>query len=185
TTIQEHINQCSNKVWLKIMKLLNWKNIIGLLLLALILGVSLYAYLTYQHIEKSKAAGFDKVEDIVLSETDVDTIEEMNRFQEEAIFIAKGKDAEGKTWFVFVPQDYEDSDDLLKYETTDLVSPSSIEDHWASECDQCELKKSSAAMMDDEPLWELTYLDADNRYVLAYFSFEDGSEVEKLKLQNK
>src|SRR5699024_4570939 len=153
-----HINQCSNKVWLKIMKLLKWKNILGLLLLALMLGVSLYAYLTYHHIQRSKVACFDRLEAIVLSETYVDTIEEMNRFQEEdAIFIAKGKDAEGKTWFVFVPQDYEDSDDLLKYETTDLVSPSSIEDHWASECDQCELKKSSAAMMDDEPLWELTY----------------------------
>lgn len=168
------------------MKLLNWKNIIGLLLLVVILGVSLYVYLTYQHIEKSKAAGFDKVEDIVLSETDVETIEEVNRFQEEeATFIAKGKDAKGKTWFVFVPQDYEDSEDILKYETADLMSPTSIEDNWASECDQCELKKSSPAMMDDEPLWELTYLDADNRYVLAYFSFEDGSEVETLKLQNK
>lgn len=168
------------------MKLLNWKNIIGLCLLLIMLAVSLYVFLTYQHIQKTKAAGFDNVEKIVSSETDVETIEEISRFQEEeAIFIAKGKDVEGETWFVFVPQDYEEADDIEKYSTKDLVSPTGIEDKWANECDQCELKKSAPAMMDGKPLWELTYLDTDNRYVLAYFSFEDGSEVETLKLQKK
>lgn len=168
------------------MKLLNWKNIIGLFLLLVIIAVSLYVFLTYQHIQKTKAAGFDNVENIVLSETDVESIEEISRFQEEkAIFIAKGKDAEGEMWFVFIPQDYEKDDDIEKYSTKDLVSPTGIEDNWADECEDCELKKSAPAMMDGEPLWELTYLDTTNRYVLAYFSFEDGSEVETLKLQNK
>lgn len=74
---------------------------------------------------------------------------------------------------------------IVEIEREDTLSQSEIESIWTKECDECELKGSTPAILDDVPLWELTYVDRNNRYVIEYRHLTDGETYEQLKLNRK
>src|SRR5699024_12402974 len=58
--------------------------------------------------------------------------------------------------------DDEEMKDIITVKGSDMLSKEDIEAKWKEECDQCTLKSSAPAMIDDTPLWELTYFDSNN-----------------------
>ncbi|MEI3604758.1 DUF5590 domain-containing protein [Pseudogracilibacillus sp. SE30717A] len=166
---------------------LNWKRIFILVAVLLFLLILTFFIYTYIQIEKSKITDGEKTEQFVLNETDLTKIDEIYQFQEkEAFHILLGSDGNGKQSFVFVPLKKSlTKNDLIILPVNDLVSIEQIENEWQKNCSQCTLLHSSPAMIDEHPLWELTYTDHSNRYVIEYISLKDGTTFEQLKLLRK
>ena len=167
----------------------------------------------FRYINASKVEGFDQTESYILSETDMTTINDMYMYQDEVLYhIAYAHDKDKEEWIVFVPiqeetnkDDDEPSDkedkskkdkkneedeqieekELITIKTSEMMSQKEIESAWSDECSECELKSSLPAIIDNTPLWELTYIDKKNRFVMEYRQLEDATIYEQLKLNRK
>lgn len=166
---------------------LNWKNIFILVSVFILLFLFSYFTYTYIKIENSKVTDGEKTEQFIFKETDLTTVDSIYQFQEEESFhIIIGSDNEGNKSIVFVPVKKSLSkDDLVVLSLNELVSVEQIEEEWQRECDQCTLIHSNPAMINEQPLWELTYTDHSNRYVIEYISLKDGKIYEQLRLLRK
>src|SRR5690625_1005993 len=123
-------------------------------------------------------------------------IDKMYIYQDIILYhIAYARDKDNEEWIVFVPildetvkdteEDDEDKDtekgdkekknekDMITIEAAKMMSQKDIESAWAQECSECELKGSSPALIDDTPLWELTYIDNQNRNGIEYRKSEE------------
>src|SRR5699024_1522284 len=138
-----------------------------------------------------------------------DKINKIYVFQNNIIYyIAYGKSDDNESLIAFVPKsiakkdkekendekqeknernkaDDEEMKDIITVKGSDMLSKENIEAKWKEECDQCTLKSSAPAMIDDTPLWELTYFDSNNRFVMEYRQLEDGDVYEQLKMNRK
>ncbi|GAB4073601.1 hypothetical protein GCM10028778_11040 [Barrientosiimonas marina] len=147
--------------------------------MSIIFGVYLY-----QTIEDSRTADFDRVREQVLKETSLNTVNKIQRYHgEKAYYTVYGKAKKGKM-IVFYPFDT-DQAEALTVQQSDMVSKETIRNQWNSECSSCTMigiDPGVTAEDEDgpEPVWEATYKDAKNRYVMALFSIFDGT---KIKLQ--
>lgn len=166
---------------------LNWKRVLVLFLALLFLFLCIFLGYSYVQIKKSKIVNGDKTEEFVLKETNINKINEISQFQgEEAFHILLGTDENGKQSYIFVPIDKSLSkENTIIIPTEKLISNKQIEKQWKSECDSCTLISSTPAMINKKPLWELTYTDRSNRYVIEYISLEDGTVYEQLRLYRK
>ena len=155
---------------------------VTLLLISLIIYFSLF----YRSILQSKTEGFEETKQIV-SETLNMKVEDIYQFQEkESYHILLTTDDENKKWIVFVPLSEQlNKEDFIIIEADEVLSRETIEANWQQNCEQCELVKSNPAMIDNIPLWELTYKDRSNRYVIEYVTLKDGTKYEQLRLYRK
>src|SRR5699024_8725799 len=176
-----------------------WKRFITLLIVMLILIIAIYGFYTYKQIKASKTTGFEASTQIILEETEIAEIDEMYAFQHDVLYhIAYGKSDDNERLIAFVPKtvpkkdkekendekqekkekndddDDKEMKDIINVDGSDMLSKEDIEVNWHKDCDQCTLKSSGPAMIDDTPLWELTYFDADDRFVMEYRQLEDG-----------
>src|SRR5699024_2906457 len=175
------------KLMKNIQNWLNWKKI--LILLSGLIGVAIISYLIYLYvyIENSKVINESKTEQFILEETDMKTIEKIYQFHgEETFHIVIGKDSNNTQLYVFVPLSKKlDKNNIQSYTADQFLSQEQIEKNWSKDCSGCNLLGSTPAMINKNPLWELTYKDPSNRYVITYISLEDGSIYEQLRLYRK
>lgn len=165
---------------------LNWKRVITLFLLLVLLVGAIYTFLLYRHIQDTRTDYFEETESFIKAETSIRSIDKTFHFQEsESYYIVYGKDDTGKKWVLFNPGKNKDPKKLRKFPEEEMISQKEAEQKWQADCTSCTLKKSVPAMVEGEPLWELTYRDEHNRYILEYRYMKDGSIYEKLTLQRK
>jgi len=166
---------------------INWKRVLLYVLLFCILIIIFYLVLTFRQIYKSKVERFDKVEAFVYEHTTVNSIENIEYFQdEEGYYTLIAEDRTGEKVYVFLRNDKKFSKNhLYIVKAKDMVAPESLESELKSDCISCELIRSTPAMIDGIPLWELTYIDNDDRYVIEYKYLENGETYEKLRLSRK
>ena len=165
---------------------IDWKKLVGLLLVFLFISLIVYFSFFYRSVLHSKNEGIEKTESIVSEELNME-VNEIYHFQEkEGFHIAFATDEQNQDWIVFVPLNEQiDKEDFILVEANQVMSQEQIESRWMNDCNQCELVKSGPAMIDNIPLWELTYKDSSNRYVIEYVTLKDGSIFEQLRLYRK
>lgn len=149
----------------------------------LFVGSIIYFYVLYAHIQGTENANFPETAEFVLAETDLVTIDETVFFQDNDSFhIVTGKDAADLEYVVYVRL----LEDAMKIEAIylekDTISEASIMDIWSQDCSACTFKQAKNAMLDEQALWELTYIDDRNRYVMDYFNLFTGERYEQLRL---
>lgn len=59
-----------------------------------------------------------------------------------------------------------------------------IINQWQKQCDQCKLVKVTPAMIDEKPLWEVTYWQGSDNYIMDYLSIYDGDRFEQIRLKS-
>src|SRR5690625_2695787 len=165
---------------------INWRRIIVIFLVFVFILLVIYLSFMYRSIMHSKSDGLDETKEIVSTSLDLN-VDEVYHFQEELGYhIAFASDAEDEDWIVFVPLEEEiKKEDFIVMEANSVLSQEEIENNWLSDCNSCQLIKSGPAMIDQIPLWELTYKDSSNRYVIEYVTLKDGSIYEQLRLHRK
>src|SRR5690625_115594 len=153
-------------------------SILCVMLICLIVVIVLYI-----QIEKNKKAGFSETKTQVLAETDLTDIDKVERFHgEDAYHIVYGQTSEGDKQVVFVPFT-DDEKEMLTVDQADMINKEAIEAQWSEQCDQCHLIKTIPGILDDDFVWELTYIDESDRYIFEYFSLSNGEPYEMFSLK--
>src|SRR5690625_2837761 len=167
--------------------LFNWKKLIVFIVLLFILLLIIYFIYLYKFIEESKVINGDETERFVLRSTSLISVDKLYHFQVNELYhILMGNDEIENEMFVFVPlQENLSKEYILVFTSKDFLTKEQIENNWLQDCESCQLHQASPAMINKKPLWELTYTDHSNRYVIAYYSMEDGSIYEQLRLVSK
>ena|SRR5699024_7316390 len=163
---------------------INWKRVLLIVLLFCLIAVIIYASTFYRYINQSKTEGFPEAEAFVLENSDITEITNIAYFQaEEGYFTLQGQDNQEKQFYAFL----KDNKKLSKKQLyivpfSDVLSVNELEADLSEQCANCTLIQSTPAMIDKQPLWELTYTDDANRYVIEYKYLENGKTFEKLRL---
>lgn len=149
----------------------------------LIIGCFIYGIFLYKDIQQSKTESYPKAVDEVLQETDVETISDVTHFYgEETYYVVYGVTADQEEKIVFVPEKGEDNAVTI-LDIADIMASEEVTSLWQSECNNCELIKIVPAMIDSETLWEITYRDESDRYVIDYVSIYDGASFEQYRFR--
>lgn len=165
---------------------MNLKNIIFFIILLAILAIITFILIVFVYFDHSKIDNKDEVIEFVKQSSEIKQVTDVDYFADKETYdIIYGKDENDKKYFAINPADNRDKEKLTVIKQEDVLSKENIEQKWQSDCKGCTLKKSGLAMLDDEVLWELTYLDQEEKYFIEYFSLEDGSTYEEFRLNNK
>src|SRR5699024_11513876 len=95
--------------------------------------------------------------------------------------IVYGQTSEGDKQVVFVPFT-DDEKEMLTVDQADMINKEAIEAQWSEQCDQCHLIKTIPGILDDDFVWELTYIDEYDRYIFEFFSLSNGKPFDKYRL---
>lgn len=165
---------------------MNLKSIIIFIVLLAILAITTFILIVFVYFDHSRIDNKDEVIEFVKKSSEIKQVTDVDYFADEETYdIIYGKDENDKKYFAINPTDNRDKEKLIILKQDDVLSKENIEQKWQSDCKECTLKKSGLAMLDDEVLWELTYLDKEENYIIEYFSLEDGSTYEEFRLNNK
>src|SRR5690625_7399744 len=83
-----------------------------------------------------------------------------------------GETNEGDKQVAFVPLLNKEKE-LTVIEQQEIVSRESVKKQWYNECEDCDFIKITPGIIDDEPVWELTYVNEMDHYVIEYRSIYD------------
>src|SRR5699024_8139303 len=144
--------------------------LIGLLLIVLLILIGvLYIFKGYTTIQKSKNDYQDHAENFAKENYDLNKIDKMYYFVNEKSYeIILGENADKEKLMIYNPVKNDEKKEAFVYKLDELQSFNQIKDDWTKSCENCKLKKSGPAMVEETPLWEFTYLDAQKDYVLEY-----------------
>src|SRR5699024_7375354 len=102
-------------------------------------------------------------------------------YEEKSYHILFGVTTEQKELITFIPIDQKE--DYETIERKEVIPKEHIRKKADVDCDSCQILRIKPAMIDDHPLWEVTYWDHEDRYVFDYFSMYDGSRYERLQMK--
>ncbi|WP_010095866.1 DUF5590 domain-containing protein [Ornithinibacillus scapharcae] len=154
--------------------------LLGLLLLLII--TLIYLFVLYQGILESKTKNFSDAEQRVIQETDVNEIISSQRFQGDSLYtIVTGKTDDEEDVYVFVPE--KAKEDIVVVEHKEVLPAETVQESWQNSCTNCDLIHIVPAIIKNDPVWEITYIDETDRYVLSYVSIYDGSQYEEFRFK--
>lgn len=161
-------------LWLK------WFFVIFMLILV---SCIIYGIVLYKTIQHDKTKGYSNTEQEILNETDIVSVDQISHFYGETVYhIVIGKTANDKRKIVFVDKN-EETDNIVVFDNEKMMSEENIQSLWMDECSNCELIKINPAMINKEALWEVTYKDDSQRYIIEYLSMHDGSRYEQYRFK--
>lgn len=160
----------------------NILKIILFLTAILIIGFLSYLFILYQQLETSKIGDYAEIEATVINSTEITTVDKITFFQEKlSYYIVTGTDEVANEYIAFLPETTGDGD-IQIIETSETIPQDTMKQIWNDDCNSCKLKKMNYAKINGNILWELTYIDQKNRYVMDYFDLFDGKRFERLRL---
>ncbi|RKQ37638.1 DUF5590 domain-containing protein [Oceanobacillus halophilus] len=167
-------SQSTGRKWLR--------TILIILSIAAIIGLALGIYL-YQDIMEEKRAGFDDTKEIIMSQTSITKVEQIDRFHgDKAYHIVYGENDKKEKKIIFYPLEGTEKN-ITTVNTSDIIKKEQILSNWSKKCNTCNLIDITPALIEDDVLWELTYYDENDRYVLDYFSIYDGTSFERYRFK--
>ncbi len=161
---------------------------IGILLLVTV-GYSLYLYFS---IMQDKTDTFDQSENIAVEETPIEQVSTVYRYHGNVRYdIVAGVEPNGDEGFAFVPKQSKGSNEdekAVSMETSyvskqNILTEEQMLSKWRQNCQACELEKITPAIDNQKPLWEFTYIDAQDRYVFDYYYMKNGKKYEQYGLK--
>jgi len=152
---------------------------ISIILLILIISAVVYSVFLYQDIIESKNDGFAETESQILNATSLVSIDKIEQFNgAESYHVVFGENEANEQKVIFYPLAGTEKQ-LTVLEEDEIVSEQTIINQWQDSCGECELIKVVPAIQDENVLWEVTYEDESDRYILDYLSIYDGSHYER------
>jgi len=143
----------------------------------------IYTLFLYYDVRHDKFTGLNHAEERVASETKMTTIDTISRFHgEDAYYVMFGETKEGDKQIAFVPLLNKEKK-ITMIDQNEIISKESVEKQWYNECNDCDLIKITPGIIDDDPVWELTYVNEKEHYVIEYVSIYDGSTAEHVKVK--
>ncbi|MDC3415347.1 DUF5590 domain-containing protein [Aquibacillus salsiterrae] len=151
----------------------------------IVIGILAYSIFLYNGILSGKEEGYTEAEARAINETDMTTVNQVLRYHGDTFYyVVEGITSDDEQAIAFVPaQASDDSSAIRFFVVEDMVDEQAIKSNWQSSCQNCEFISINPAVEQSTLLWEIKYIDDNDRYVFAYYSFKDGSEYEQFKLR--
>lgn len=162
-------------------KLIKWTFYI--LILMLIASIIYFVFL-YIDVQQNKQKGFSQAKENVLRTTPITETDNVIRFHgDEAYYVVFGKTKNAEEKIVFVPFKENSEQEFTIIDQSSIKPREHMMNEWNKQCNKCKLIKIIPGIIDDEPIWEVTYIDSSDRYVFDYFSIFDGSPYEQFRFK--
>ncbi|ASN05533.1 hypothetical protein CFK40_11180 [Virgibacillus necropolis] len=156
--------------------------IIGLIVV--LISCFIYLFFLYSGIQESRTINYQDSKEKVLSKTNVSQIETITEYNGEHQFhVISGTSKSGENKIVFIPLSKKNNE-LTVIEESEIITRQQIKDQWKQQCQNCELIDITPAMENNEPLWEVTYIDGSDRYIFDYLSIYDGARMQQYRLKS-
>ena len=151
----------------------------------LIIGILIYSVYLYYSILNHKETGLQKSEQIILEQTKLISVDKVERFHGDTSYhVITGRAKDGDTYFAFLPiTNNHKKQKITLINHANIISQSQIKDHWLKSCQTCHFIRISPGLIDDQPVWEITYKDQSLRYVFDYLSMYDGKSIEQFRFK--
>ena len=148
-----------------------WASIIVSILF--ILGLSLAIWI-YIDVNQDHTRAHAQASTLVLEQTEVETVDEVSVYHgKETVHIIRGSMEDGHSVLVYVQVNDQEVLDVIKGE--DYLSISEMKDVWKEGCAGCAFKNIHYGYEEDEPVFEITYIDQQDRYVFDYYRLNGES----------
>ncbi|MBA2173905.1 DUF5590 domain-containing protein [Halobacillus locisalis] len=148
-----------------------WTAIITSILFVLGLSLSIWIYIDVYHDRTSSHA---QATTLVLEKTELETIDDVSVYHgKETVHIMEGAVGNGRSALVYVQVD--DQKVLNVIQDEDYLSISEMKDIWKEECDGCAFRDIQYGYEEGEPVFEITYIDQQDRYVFNYYGLDGQS----------
>lgn len=162
----------------KVKKIFIWTSII---LLVLFISAAAFSIYLYQDIVGSKTEGYAETESQILDATSLVSIDNIEQFNgSEAYHVVFGENEANERKIIFYPLEGNEKN-LTVIDQSEIVSEETILNQWEEICSECEFIKAVPAIIDENVLWELTYIDESDRYILDYVSIYNGERYEQYR----
>jgi len=143
-----------------------------------------YFTFLYHKTQQNKTADYAKVKEIVMEQTQIIEIDDILRFHgEEAFYVVFGTTENNEEKIAFVPFEYHHEEPITTINQSEIISQENILNKWRNQCSNCKFIKIIPGKVNDELVWELTYIDSTDRYVFDYLSIYDGTQYEQLRFK--
>ncbi|WP_226034716.1 cell wall elongation regulator TseB-like domain-containing protein [Aquibacillus saliphilus] len=160
----------------------NWIKWTVSIILVILLGVISYLIYTYDEVQDNKVSGFSQSKEIALSDTDLVSISEVRRFHgNEYYHVVLGTTENGDSGIAYIPINEEEQVQYFNSET--FLTKEKMLNEWGKTCSACSLTGINYGIDKEQPLWEIKYIDSEDRLVFDYYTAKDGSSYEHFRLQ--
>ncbi|MGP4075295.1 cell wall elongation regulator TseB-like domain-containing protein [Halobacillus sp. K22] len=145
---------------------LKWSFIIIGALFILSGALAVWMYLS---INQDLHAGEEAAQELALNRTELAKVENVSSYHgKKKVHIVKGKTQEGTEGLIFI--DLSERKILNKQMDLDIVAEQQLKQSWRADCQNCVFKNIQLGYEEEQPVYELTYVDSQNRYVFDYFN---------------
>ncbi|HEY4602490.1 MAG TPA: DUF5590 domain-containing protein [Cerasibacillus sp.] len=164
---------------------LTWLKWLVVLCSLLIIGIMVYSVYLYYTILKNKETDFLQSEEIILEQTNLTTIEKVERFHGDTFYhVITGLTRDGDIYFAYLPKkNSKKKQKITLINHANILPKSQIKANWLKTCESCYYVSMTPGLIDERPVWEMTYKDGAGRYVFDYLSMYDGESVEQFRFK--
>ncbi len=148
------------------------------------------SYAVYHSVQSKKDDGYEEVKAFAQNEGLVSSVDRVHYYNgNRAFHIIEGETNESEPVYVWVEQiESEDENDGAEPVVVTRAQEAGISKSEARQIaeerlDIDELKQIRLGMIGQTPVFEIVYIDTDERYSFYYINFEDGSYIRHYQLR--
>ncbi|UFU01277.1 DUF5590 domain-containing protein [Radiobacillus kanasensis] len=161
-------------------KWLKWLPLVCFLILSLAIG---YGIVIYNETMDNKTKGFEQSKQEALDQTALVSTDEVDRYHGEKFYhVVTGTTEDGERGFAFVPQGDEKKPVRLLLEKN-IMNEEEMMDQWMNTCSSCSFISLNMGVNGDTYLWEIKYIDDQDRYVFDYYNVMNGEKFGNYRLR--
>lgn len=143
-----------------------------ILFIGVILVIVLSSLTIYKQIQYNKTEGFSEAIERAKDETSlVEVVETSTYTRNETYVVVNGIDDDNEEMYVFVP---EDSEDVSVIDANDGITEEDAIQIVKEQQQVSKILSTQIGIENNQPLWEITYLDENNSLVYYYLDFKTG-----------
>jgi uncharacterized protein YpmB len=138
-----------------------------------ITAIILYGVYIYKDTMNGKLHGEEKAVSIAKKEVGLVKITNTDYYHGMSSYnVFEGTDKKGEKWIVWVPEKKKEK--VIARRKSDGISQDKALQIFLKDKKPKEILKVKLGAEKDVPLWEITYIDQENRYSYYYLDFKDG-----------
>ncbi|WP_394217363.1 DUF5590 domain-containing protein [Halobacillus trueperi] len=135
-----------------------------------ILAFILFLWL-YIDVNQDRKEGHPQAEAIAQEKGDLTRIDHVSTYHGQREFhIVQGTKESNEASILFI--DIKEKKILDEVSREDVLSLEEMRSRWENTCSNCTFKDIQYGFEENEPVFQLTYIDEQNRYVLDYFTLQ-------------
>ncbi|WP_028402733.1 DUF5590 domain-containing protein [Ectobacillus panaciterrae] len=140
-----------------------------------VIAVVLYSVYVYTDTMSGKLKGEEKAVAIAKKEAKLTAVTRTDYYhgydEKSSYSVIEGKDDAGTQWIIWVPGT---KGKVLTRKKSEGISEKEVLQIVAKQKNAKEFLKVKLGAENDVPLWEVTYIDQENRYNYCYLDFKNG-----------